>query len=55
MKSWHCPNCGKKQNVRLDIPSKIVVPCPECGRSLMVKRDKDALTVKAQEPAAAQA
>ena len=40
MKGFSCPNCGKRQSVKLNAPSHISVACPECGKLLCVKMDK---------------
>jgi hypothetical protein len=55
MKSCFCPNCGNKLQVELDPPSKIVAPCFVCGRSLMVKMDRDEITIKVHGVLAAEA
>jgi len=49
MKGFNCPNCGKKQSVKLDTPSRATLPCPECGRTLTVKMDKGKWSVLIQE------
>ena len=48
MKICFCPNCGRKVSAEIGAQSKIVLLCAQCGRSLMVKMEKDALTIKAQ-------
>jgi len=50
MKGFSCPNCGKKQSVKFDTPSRATLPCPECGRTLTVKMDKEKWSVSVQEP-----
>lgn len=49
MKGLYCPNCGKRQTVKLDIPSRILVPCPECAKPLLVKIDKGKFSVLIEE------
>jgi len=49
MKGCFCPNCGKRQCVKLDIPSRIALPCPECGRLLEIKMDKGKWSVLVEE------
>lgn len=40
MKGFNCPNCGKRQPIKLDAPSRVALVCIECGKSLLVKMDK---------------
>jgi len=45
MKGYFCPNCGKRQQAKLEAPSKVSIPCPECGKTLLVKMDKGKWTI----------
>jgi len=47
MKGCNCPNCGRRQRYRLEIPSKIEEPCPLCGKPLLAQRDRTGIAVKA--------
>jgi|GEM_PF-1869806 len=49
MKNCYCPNCGALQVFKLDVASSVSVFCPQCSRSLLVKRNKNVLSVSAQE------
>ena len=46
MRGCYCPGCGRKQGYVLDVPSKIVVPCSCCGKSMMVKVDRHEMNVR---------
>jgi hypothetical protein len=50
MKACFCPNCGTRQRFKIDVSSKVAENCPECGRSLLAKRDQKSITVSAQDP-----
>lgn len=50
MKGCFCPNCGTKQRFKIAISSKVTEVCPNCGRSLLAKRDPKSITVSAQDP-----
>lgn len=45
MKGYFCPNCGKRQQAKLDAPSKVSIPCTECGKTLLIKMDKGKWTI----------
>ena len=47
MKDCYCSGCGKRQNAKLDLNSKVMLTCPKCGKPLLAKRDKTGITVKA--------
>jgi predicted RNA-binding Zn-ribbon protein involved in translation (DUF1610 family) len=45
MKGFNCPNCGKRQAVRLPTPGQATVYCPDCGRQLYVRMGKERWSV----------
>lgn len=47
MRGANCSNCGRRQDVKLGKGSKASCTCPECGKPLMVRRDRDGIAVKA--------
>lgn len=49
MKGFNCPNCGKRQPIKLDAPSRVALVCIECGKSLLVKMDKGKWSVAIEE------
>jgi len=40
MKGLNCPNCGRRQDVKLPTPGQATVDCPECGKRLFVRMKK---------------
>jgi hypothetical protein len=50
MRNCYCPNCGALQRCKIKEPSKIVLPCHVCARSLMVKAERDELLIRVKPP-----
>lgn len=40
MKSIICPNCGERKVAQVEVPSKVIINCKSCGKSLLIKMDK---------------